>query len=222
MSEVTEALLVSASVATTALVLSTPFAIATGLALARLRGLQRAVAMSAVLVPMVLPPVVIGFGLLTTLGRRGLLGDALNALGVHLAFSFAGAVVAAACVGFPIFALSAKSAFEGVDPKLEEVARSLGASRWRVLREVSLPLAVPSLAGGATLFFARALGEFGATMIFAGDAPGRTRTLALATYAALQRPDGDGDAVAFCAASLVLSMLAIALHLTLTRGARHA
>jgi len=219
---VTEALLVSAGVATTALVLSTPFAIATGLALARVRGLQRAVAMSAVLVPMVLPPVVIGFGLLTALGRRGLLGDALNALGVHLAFSFAGAVVAAACVGFPLFALSAKSAFESVDPKLEEVARTLGASRWRVLREVSLPLAFPALAGGATLFFARALGEFGATMIFAGDAPGRTRTLALATYAALQRPDGDGDAVAFCAASLVLSMLAIALHLTLTRGARHA
>ena len=222
LSEVTEALFVSSSVAATALVLSTPFAIGTGLALARLRGLQRVVAMSIVLVPMVLPPVVIGFGLLTALGRRGLFGEQLNALGIQLAFSFSGAVVAASCVGFPLFALSAKSAFESVDPKLEEVARTLGASRWRVLKQVSLPLAFPSLAGGATLFFARALGEFGATMIFAGDAPGRTRTLALATYAALQRPDGDADAFAFCSASLALSMLAIALHLTLTRGARHA
>ncbi len=222
LSEVTEALFVSSSVAATALVLSTPFAIGTGLALARLRGLQRVVAMSIVLVPMVLPPVVIGFGLLTALGRRGLFGEQLNALGIQLAFSFPGAVVAASCVGFPLFALSAKSAFESVDPKLEEVARTLGASRWRVLKQVSLPLAFPSLAGGATLFFARALGEFGATMIFAGDAPGRTRTLALATYAALQRPDGDADAFAFCSASLALSMLAIALHLTLTRGARHA
>ena len=220
LSDLLSALGVSASVASLALLLTTPFALITGLQLARMRGPMRGLALGLVLIPMVLPPVVIGFGLLTLFGTRGLLGGLLSALHIRLAFHFLGAVLAASCVGFPLFALSAKSAFESVDPRLEEMARTLGDSQWKAFRRVTLPLASRALGAGATLFFARALGEFGATMIFAGDAPGSTRTLALATYAALQRPDGDVDALALCAASLVLSALAIAVHLGLTRGAR--
>jgi molybdate transport system permease protein len=140
--------------------------------------------------PMVLPPVVGGTALLLALGRRGLVGQYLDRAGVHLPFHVSGAVVAEAFVAMPFLVLTLEAAFRSVDARLEEAARTLGASRWTVFRRVTLPLVRPSLVAGAVLCWARALGEFGATITFAGNISGRTQTTPLAVYLLLEsRPN---------------------------------
>jgi molybdate transport system permease protein len=134
------------------------------------------------LLPLVLPPVVTGFGLLVLLGRNGPLGRPLEAMGVRLVFTVWSAVIAAAVVAFPLMYQSAKAAFESVDPRLEDAARTLGAPEGRVFLRVTLPLAWPGLVAGTVLSFARALGEFGATAMVAGNIPGETTTVPLAIY----------------------------------------
>jgi molybdate transport system permease protein len=156
--------------------------------------------------PMVLPPVVGGVALLLAFGRRGLLGRPLNAVGIHLPFTVAGAVLAEAFVAMPFLVLTVEAGFRAVDTDLEVAARALGASPWKVFRRVTLPLARPSLVAGAVLCWARALGEFGATITFAGNYPGRTQTLPLSIYSALER--GSDSAIAL---SLVLLVIAVAV-----------
>jgi molybdate transport system permease protein len=185
-SVVTEALrlsLVTSSIsAVVAAVLGTPVAFL----LARYRFPGRAVVDSLVDLPMVLPPAVAGLGLLMAFGRRGILGGALDVLGLELAFTTAAVVMAQTFVAAPFYIRSAKAGFEGVDRELERVSATLGSSRLRTFFRVTVPLAGPALMGGAVMAWARALGEFGATIMFAGNTIGRTQTMPLAIYIAFQ------------------------------------
>jgi molybdate transport system permease protein len=161
-----------------------------------------------VTLPLVLPPVVGGLALLLTLGRRGVVGHQLDAwLGITLPFSTAGVVAAETFVAMPFLVLTVEGAFRSADAALEEAAATLGATRLAVLRTVTLPLLLPSLGAGAVLTWARALGEFGATITFAGNFPGTTQTLPLLVYEQLESGDLDG-AVAL---SLVLVVVALAV-----------
>ena len=142
--------------------------------------------------PLVLPPVVGGIALLLAFGRRGLAGPALGALDVQLPFTTAGAVAAEAFVALPFLTLTVEAGLRQVDRRLEDAARTLGARPWTVFRTVTLPLILPSLTAGAVLAWARALGEFGATITFAGNLPGATQTLPLFVYVTLNGRDPDG------------------------------
>ncbi|NCC25935.1 MAG: molybdate ABC transporter permease subunit, partial [Deltaproteobacteria bacterium] len=137
--------------------------------------------------PMVLPPTVLGYYLIVLVGRNGFIGRWLESMfGVTLMFTWQGAVIAAAVVAFPLVFKSARAALENVDRKYEDAARTLGCGEWRVLMRISLPLAVRGILAGTMLAFARAMGEFGATLMIAGNLPGRTQTLSLAVYSAVQ------------------------------------
>jgi molybdate transport system permease protein len=153
--------------------------------------------------PMVLPPVVGGIALLLALGRRGLAGQYLDDLGVHLPFHVGGAVLAELFVSMPFLVLTVEAAFRSVDTRLEDAARTLGASRLTVFRRVTLPLIRPSLIAGSVLCWARALGEFGATITFAGNLPGKTQTLPLFVYVTLEGTNPD--------AAIVLSLVLLAI-----------
>lgn len=158
-----------------------------------------------VTVPLVLPPVVGGVALLKALGRNGILGHWLDAaLGVTLPFTTAGVIVAETFVAMPFLVLAMEGAFRGIDPGLEEAATTLGASRWQIFTRVTLPSVVPGLIAGTVLAWARALGEFGATITFAGNSPGRTTTMPIAVYLAME---SDPDA----AVALALVLLAVAV-----------
>jgi len=165
-----------------------------------------------VTLPMVLPPVVGGIALLLAFGRRGLLGPALAAAGVHLPFTTGGAVLAETFVAMPFLVVTVEAGLRSLDTRFEDAARTLGAGRWYVLRRVTLPALLPSLLAGAVLCWARALGEFGATIIFAGNFPGRTQTLPLAVYLELETsPD----------AAIMLSLAALLVSLLVLVGLRH-
>jgi len=180
-----------------------------GLAAASWRERHRGPAMAfidgACLLPLVLPPTVVGFFLLLLLGRNGPLGNLLLRIGATVVFSWPATVIAAAVVAFPLMYLTARAALEQVDSRFLEAARTLGASEWRVLREIALPLAWPGVLAGAILSFARALGEFGATLMLAGNIPGRTATIPIAIYFAVEADDMH-SAVAWCAADIVISL----------------
>lgn len=193
-------LAVSVSAALLTAVLGVPVAWVLATRPFRGRSLVRAV----VVLPLVLPPVVGGVALLAALGRRGLLGGLLERLGVELAFTRTGAVVAAAFVSFPLLVLAAEGGFRAVDVRLEGVAAGLGASPWHRFVRVTLPLAAPQIVAGTVLAWARSLGEFGATIMFAGNLAGRTQTLPLAVYE-LQQTDPAGAAL--------LSLLLVAVSL---------
>jgi len=157
-------------------------------------------------VPMVLPPVVGGAALLLAFGKRGLVGGPLADIGVHLPFSTAGAVVAEAFVAMPFLVLTLEAAFAASDLRLEDAARTLGARPWTVFRRVTLPLVRPALVAGTVLCWARALGEFGATITFAGNFQGTTQTLPLFVYVKLQSTDAD--------AAIVLSLVLLFVSVT--------
>lgn len=171
------------------------------------------------LLPLVLPPTVIGFFLLLLFGRNGPLGKLLLRFGTTVVFSWPATVIAAAVVAFPLMYLTSRAALEQVEPPVLQAARTLGASEWRVFHEISLPLAWPGILAGVILSFARALGEFGATLMFAGDIPGRTATIPIAIYFAVEA-DELRTALAWCAIDVVISLalLAMLYHWTNTRG----
>ena len=157
---------------------------------ARVRFPGRDLVRALTTLPMVLPPVVGGVALLLAFGRRGLVGESLDALGIRIPFTTAGAILAATFVAMPFLVLTVEAGLRSMDRRFEDAARTLGASRWKVFRDVTLPLIAPSLFAGAVLCWARALGEFGATITFAGNLPGVTQTLPLAVYLELEsRPD---------------------------------
>ena len=162
-------------------------ATATGWLLARRRFFGREFVDALLTLPMVLPPTVLGYYLLVLIGKRGWLGGWLDrAFGINLIFTWQGAVIAASIVAFPLLLKSARAAFEGVDPQLEKAARVLGLGEWAVFFRVTVPMAGPGILAGTLLVFARSLGEFGASLMVAGSIPGRTQTLSIAVYEAVQ------------------------------------
>ena len=189
-------------------------------ALARGRFRGRTLLSGAVLLPLVLPPVVTGLLLLRLLGRTSPVGRLLAEAGWPVTFSLTGAIVAACVVGFPLYVMAIRAAFEAVDPRLEEVSWTLGVPPRRTFFRVTLPLALPGIAAGMVLAFARGLGEFGATAIIAGNMEGRTRTIALAVYTLLDAPDGDAQMGRLLAASVALSVLALVVFEGLNRWQR--
>jgi molybdate transport system permease protein len=203
-----------------AVVLATLPAVALGRWLARTRSALRGPVGTVMLLPLVLPPVVTGFGLLELFGSSGVLGPALAVLGVRISFTFWAAVVAAAVVGFPLYAVVVRNAFEAVDPRFEELAWTLGAPPRSTFRRVALPLALPGVVAGAVLALARGLGEFGATIVVAGNIEGETQTLALAVYRLLESPEGRGRIWLFVLASVLIAALALALWEWLTARQR--
>ena len=182
-------LLLSLKVAGWATALNAVLGVGAAWALARWRSPLRDVVDAVLTLPLVLPPTVLGYYLLVLLGRRGAIGAWLDSLGLSPVFTWQGAVVAAALAAFPLVHKAARAAFENVDRQQEDAARVLGLKPLAVFVRVSLPLALRGIVAGALLAFARALGEFGATLMIAGNLPGRTQTLSVAIYAAVQAGD---------------------------------
>lgn len=182
-------LALSLKVAGWATALDVVLGLAAGLALARWRSGLRDIVDALLMLPLVMPPTVLGYYLLVLLGRRGPLGAWLDTFGVRLVFTWEGAVIASMIAAFPLVLKSARSAFEAVDPQFEHAARTLGIGETALFFRVTLPLAARGILGGALLAFARALGEFGATLMIAGNLPGRTQTLSVAVYSAVQAGD---------------------------------
>jgi molybdate transport system permease protein len=208
---VQQALRLSLEVSLISLGLCVVFGFPLAFVLARVAFPGRALVRGLVSLPMVLPPVVGGIALLAAFGRRGLLGGALEQVGVVLPFTTAGAVLAVTFVAMPFLVTTLEAALATVDPRLEQAAATLGASRWRVLWTVTLPAVRPSLTAGLALCWARGLGEFGATITFAGNLEGRTQTMPLAVYDALQ---SDPEA------AITLGLVLLAVSLTLLTALR--
>ncbi len=214
-----DVLRVTLAVACAATLLVAPPAIALGWLLARRRFPLRSVVETLVALPLVLPPTAIGYLLLRLLGRGGLLSEGVLGFDPDLLFTWKAAVLASAVVAFPLATRSARAAFEAVEPRCELMARSLGMSRARVFVRVTLPLARRGLAAALLLAFARALGEFGATVIVAGNIPGRTQTLALAIFEDIQL-GREEHALAWVACSCALAFGVILASERLVSGGR--
>jgi molybdate transport system permease protein len=182
-------LLLSLKVAGWATAIDVVLGVAVAFGLSRWRSSARELVDSLLTLPLVMPPTVLGYYLLVLLGRRGVIGAWLDKFDIQLVFTWQGAVIASAVVAFPLVLKSARTAFETVDPQFERAARTLGINETAVFFRVTLPLAARGILAGALLAFARALGEFGATLMIAGNLPGRTQTLSVAVYAAVQAGD---------------------------------
>jgi molybdate transport system permease protein len=195
------------AVASTLLV--TPFGLAAAWCLARFRWRGKALAEGLLTLPLVLPPVVTGLVLLRIFGRRGLVGRWLNEqFGIQIIFTWRAVVIALAVMSLPLFVRAARVAFEEVNPRFEQMARVLGAGEWRVFFTITLPLARRGVLGGMLLAFARALGEFGATIMVAGNIPGQTTTLSVAIYQYVQLGQ-DEHAWALAAVSAMIAFVAV-------------
>jgi len=199
----------SLSVGFAATLLSLPLAVVVAWYLERTRSPGRGVVHTLVLVPLVLPPVVVGYLLLKGFSPNGILGGALEGVGIPVAFHWLGAVVAAAVVGFPLLVMMISLALKGVDRRLETASRALGRSPWDTFWRVTMPLSWPGILSGAVLAFARGLGEFGATIIVAGRIPGETETIPLAIYAELEAPGGETKIAGLVIASLVICLVSV-------------
>ncbi len=210
-------ILLSLLVGFSATVLSLPAALFAAWFLERTRAPGRGLAQTLLMLPLVLPPVVLGYLLLQVFSPRGLIGKALEGLGMPVAFHWLGAVVAAAVVGFPLFVLMISLAMKGVDPRLERMSRSLGRTHWATFWRITLPLSWPGILSGAAISFARGLGEFGATIVLAGRIPGETETIPLAIYAELDSPGGESRIVGLVVASIVLCLAGVIVSRLLDR-----
>jgi len=203
------ALRMSLEVGAGALLLLLPIGIALGWLLARHRFRGRTLLEAVVLLPLVLPPVVTGYALLVLFGRRGWIGEPLfEWFGLRVAFTTFGMILAGAAVGLPLLVRAVQLAVENVDPDLESAARNLGAGPWETFRRITFPLARSGILAGALLAFARAVGEFGATVMIAPNTPG-TRTLALEIYREASTPGGEGAVARLAILSVLLSFLAL-------------
>ena len=199
-------------VAATAVLVSLPFGAALGWLLARREFLGKSVLETVVNLPLVLPPVVTGWLLLVAFGRRGVVGGFLEEwLGVRLVFDWKGAALAAAVVSFPLMVRSIRIAFDAVDRHLEQAARTLGASPFDAFFTVALPNARRGIVAGCVLAFARSLGEFGATIMIAGNMPGRTQTIPLAIYSELESPGGMERSLPLILFSILIAAAALAI-----------
>ena len=218
-----DAIRLSLKVATWAMVATLPLGILTALALARGRFYGKALLDALVHLPLVMPPVVTGYLLLLAFGRRGPVGAWLeHAFGIVFAFNWTGAALACAVMGFPLMVRAIRLSIEAVDPGLERAAATLGANRARVFLTVTLPLALPGVIAGAVLSFAKALGEFGATITFVSNIPGVTQTLPTAIYTYTQVPGGDAPALRLTLVSIGISLVALVVSEWLARRVRGA
>lgn len=215
-----EILQLSLRVSFWSVLISLPFAVAVAYLLARTNFPGKTLFDATVHLPLVLPPVVVGYFLLLLFGRRGPLGGLLEEwFGLVFAFRWTGAALAAGIMGFPLMVRAVRLSFETIDRKLEAAASTLGAGRIAVFATVTLPLALPGLITGVLLSFARGLGEFGATITFVSNIPGETRTLPLAIYTFTQTPTGDEAALRLSLIAVLLSLAALYVSEVLVRRA---
>lgn len=216
-----EALLLSLDVAARSVLCSLPFGILIAWLLTRRRVPGRMVLDTLVHLPLVLPPVVVGYALLLLFGVRGPIGGWLQEhFGYRLVFTTAGAALATAVMAFPLMVRTIRISLESIDRGLEDAARSLGAGPFDRFLTITLPLMLPGVLAGAITAFAASLGEFGAVITFVGNIPGETRTLPLALYTALQTPDGDAAAARIATVSVVLGVTGLVLSEFLARSLR--
>lgn len=214
-----DALMLSLQASSWAVLWSLPFAIILGWLLGQKRFPGHGLLNAFVHLPLVLPPVVIGYLLLVLLGRNGPIGGPVEQIfGVRIAFSSTAVIIACAVVGFPLMVRAVRQSSEAIDPRFARAARSLGASELRVFLTVTLPLMAPGILTGMTLAFARAVGEFGATITLAANIPGRTQTLPLALFSVTQSPGGEAAALRLCILSLILAGGALLLSEAISRN----
>ncbi|ATZ11068.1 molybdate ABC transporter permease subunit [Erwinia amylovora] len=216
-----QAVALSLKVSVMAVAGSLPFGILMAWILVRCQFRGKTLLDSLIHLPLVLPPVVVGYLLLLGFGRRGVIGKYLyDWFGFTFAFSWRGAALASAVIAFPLMVRAIRLALEAVDSKLEQAARTLGAGRWRVFFTITLPLTLPGIIVGAVLGFARSLGEFGATITFVSNIPGETRTLPSAMYTLLETPAAEGAAARLCVIAILLALASLLLSEWLTRWGR--
>jgi molybdate transport system permease protein len=216
-----QALLLSLKIAGIAVLFSLPFGILCAWVLARCQFIGKSMLDGLIHLPLVLPPVVIGYVLLLTMGRQGVLGKWLYEwFGLTFSFSWRGAALAVAVVSFPLMVRSIRLGLESVDIKLEQAARTLGASPLKVFFTITLPLALPGILTGTILAFARALGEFGATITFVSNIPGETQTIPLAMYSFIETPGAENEAARLCIIAIVIALASLVVSEWLSRIAR--
>ena len=216
-------ILLSLQVAFLATVLTLPIGIFFGWLFSRKQFWGKSLLDALINIPLVLPPVVTGYFLLVLLGPNGLIGAPLKTyLGISLAFNWYGAILAASIVSLPLLVRSVRVAIESVDQKLEEAARLLHATELSIFFEITLPLAIHGIIAGTILAFARALGEFGATIIFASNIPGKTQTIPLAIFTFINQPNGEEKAQILVVASIVFAYLCTLVNELLIRKLNHA
>ncbi|MBC8946459.1 MULTISPECIES: molybdate ABC transporter permease subunit [Xenorhabdus] len=216
-----QAILLSLKVSGIAVLFSLPLGILMAWVLARCQFLGKSLLDSLVHLPLVLPPVVVGYLLLISMGRRGVLGEFLyNWFGVSFAFNWTGAALASAVVSFPLMVRAIRLALEAIDLRLELAARTLGASSLKVFFTITLPLSLPGIIVGSVLAFARSLGEFGATITFVSNIPGETRTIPLAMYTLIEMPGEETAAARLCIIAVVLALVSLLISEWLTRWGR--
>lgn len=216
----TAALLLSLKVSTIAVIASLPLGIVCAWLLARVEFPGKAIFDSVIHLPLVLPPVVVGYLLLITMGRKGIIGQWLfDWFGLSFSFSWRGAALASAIVAFPLMVRAIRQSFETVDLRLEQAARTLGSSRWRVFVTITLPLASPGIVSGMIIAFARSLGEFGSTITFVSNIPGETRTIPLAMYAFIETPGAEYQAMRLCIISIIIALMSLLASQWLTNKA---
>lgn len=212
-----QAIGLSLKVATTATLISTPLGVAIGylFAFSNIRG--KAILEGIINLPLVLPPVVVGYLLLLTFGTNGFIGTFLESMHIRVIFTLTGAVIASAVVGFPLLVRSIRIGMESIDQSYANVSRTLGAGWWDSFLTIILPLSARAIFAGMTLMFARSLGEFGATVILAGNIPGVTQTIPLAIYEYTSTPGGDTMALTLCLVSIGLSFVVLLVSEAATR-----
>ncbi|WP_288320446.1 molybdate ABC transporter permease subunit [Haemophilus parahaemolyticus] len=204
------AIYLSLKVATIAILFALPVAIFIAWILSRKQFWGKQLLNGIVHLPLVLPPVVIGYLLLIVMAKRGAIGQYLwEWFGFSFSFSWRGAVLASAVMAFPLMVRSIKQAFDAIDPKLEQAARTLGASPLKVFFTLNLPLSFSGIIAGAVLGFARSLGEFGATITFVSNIPNQTQTIPAALFTFIETPDGELAAARLCAIAIVISLIAL-------------
>ncbi|OQW55957.1 MAG: molybdate ABC transporter permease [Proteobacteria bacterium SG_bin9] len=214
------AILLSIRVALVATLIATPLAIGIAWLLARSDFWGKSLLDAVIHLPLVLPPVVTGYLLLLTFGRRGLVGAWLaDNLGIVFSFRWTGAALACGVMAFPLLVRPIRLSIEAVDRKLEQAASTLGAAPWRVFTTVTLPLALPGIVAGMVLAFAKAIGEFGATITFVSNIPGETQTISAAIYSLIQTPSGDTAALRLIVISVIISVVALIASEILSRRA---
>ncbi|MGS0626503.1 MULTISPECIES: molybdate ABC transporter permease subunit [Photorhabdus] len=216
-----QAIVLSLKVSGVAVLFSLPFGILMAWILVRFRFPGKSLLDSIIHLPLVLPPVVVGYLLLISMGRRGFIGEWLyDWFGISFAFSWCGAALASAVVAFPLMVRAIRLALEGVDRRLEQAARTLGANPFRVFFTITLPLSLPGVIVGTILAFARSLGEFGATITFVSNIPGETRTIPLAMYTLIETPGAEIAAARLCVIAIILALVSLMISEWLTRWGR--
>ncbi|MEQ1976541.1 molybdate ABC transporter permease subunit [Xenorhabdus sp. SGI240] len=216
-----QAILLSLKISVIAVLFSLPFGILMAWMLARCQFVGKSLLDSIIHLPLVLPPVVVGYLLLISMGRRGVIGEFLyDWLGVSFAFNWTGAALASAVVAFPLMVRAIRLSLESIDRRLEQAARTLGAGPLKVFFTITLPLSLPGIIVGIVLAFARSLGEFGATITFVSNIPGETRTIPLAMYTLIETPGAETAAARLCVIAIVLALVSLMLSEWLTRWGR--